>query len=614
MAVPDWATNLADIYLEGAGNFSALGTGGAGLQIETDYFIQGTNCHSKDAWTNAIKGLITDDGVGSITVPTNGAIVAWLYYSASNALEVQNPGGSPNNGGLMFCEGSSDANYNRYNVGGSDTLAFNSWVPYVVDPNTATPDDIVGAPSGTEQFVGVEANLPSTSGPSKGAPIAIDAIRFGRADIEYIEGSVGDGFNTFSGAEAHGNDLTRRWGLIESVPGTTGNYYVQGFHKFGTSGTLCEFTDANVVLLIRDTPFCSQPFNRFEIRNPSSVVNWDNLIFQGLGAQSPGTFYHQSGSFTATSCQFIDVGAIDLLPDAEMSACTFRNAGVIRAPGSDLTDSVIDGFEDDPDTAAVVWDVAVDPNTNTNGMSFTKGTAATHAIALGPDSPLSMTFTDWFTSGYNASNNQFDSTFYVQRKSGSVTLNIINGTGNFTYQTEGATVTVVVDPVTSTFTILDNNLNPLQFARVLVEASDNTGDLPFEASVTITRSATTATVTHSSHNMSTGDIVVMRGAAEAGYNLATTIVVNNGNEYTYTVDGSLPTPATGAPIATGGVVDGETDSNGEIGLTRTWSGPQPITGVARFSTNSPFFKSGIVTGIISNTAGLATTTVMVLDE
>ena len=213
MAVPAWATNLTDIYVGGAGTFSALGGGAAGLNTETDYFIQGTDCKSKNAWTNAIKGLIHDNG-SSFTVPTTGAIIAWLYYSAVNALEVQEPGGSPSNGGLMLIEGSGSGDYNRYNVAGSDTLTFDSWVPYVVDPNTATADDTVGTPSGTEQWVGVEANLPTTSGPTKGAPIAIDAVRYGRCDIEYTAGEAAD-YQTMAKAEAYANAVSRRWGVLE---------------------------------------------------------------------------------------------------------------------------------------------------------------------------------------------------------------------------------------------------------------------------------------------------------------------------------------------------------------------------------------------------------------
>lgn len=76
MAAANYATGLTDIYVGGAGSFSALGGGAAGLNTETDYFIQGTDCKSKNAWNNAIKGLIHDNG-SSFTVPTTGGIILW---------------------------------------------------------------------------------------------------------------------------------------------------------------------------------------------------------------------------------------------------------------------------------------------------------------------------------------------------------------------------------------------------------------------------------------------------------------------------------------------------------------------------------------------------------
>lgn len=67
--------------------------------------------------------------------------------------------------------------------------------------------------------------------------------------------------------------------------------------------------------------------------------------------------------------------------------------------------------------------------------------------------------------------------------------------------------------------------------------------------VSITRSGSTATVTHTAHGYSTGMPVVIAGANETEYNTAgsspTSITVLDANTYTYTVSGSPATPATG---------------------------------------------------------------------
>ena len=472
MALPLWATNLTDIYVGGAGTFTKLGSGAAGLNTESDYFIQGTDCQSKNAWTNAIKGMMHDNGTG-FTVPTTGAIIQWLYYAAVNALEVQEPGGSPSNGGLMFAEGSAITAYNRYNVAGSDTLTFDSWVPYVVDPNTATPSDTVGSPSGTEQWVGAEANLPTTAGPTKGAPIAVDAIRYGRCDIEYTEGQGGD-FNTFVGAEAYGNDVTRRWGVIEF---RQGSYFIQGFHSLGVSGTLVDFRDSNKVIFIRDTLFVAAGFNRIEVIHASSNVDWDNILFQALGTQSPGTFVHTAGTLNANLCQFVDVGTFSLLAASVFNDCTFRNTGIITAPGSDLQRSSISGYEGTFNTSPLIWDVATDPSGLLDDMVFTMGSSATHAIEFGITSPLTMTLNDCVFTGYDeVANNVNDSTLHIKRTSGTVTINI-QGTGtaaaDITYRTDGATVSIV-GSVNLKITVKDQAGVAIQNAQTAIYDSSDT--------------------------------------------------------------------------------------------------------------------------------------------
>jgi hypothetical protein len=64
--------------------------------------------------------------------------------------------------------------------------------------------------------------------------------------------------------------------------------------------------------------------------------------------------------------------------------------------------------------------------------------------------------------------------------------------------------------------------------------------------VTITRNSTTATATTTdSHDLSTGNHVTIAGATPAGYNLTAAVTVVTPTTFTYTVNGSLTTPATG---------------------------------------------------------------------
>lgn len=606
MTAPAWATDLTNIYLDGAiTSWTAIGGGPSGLTQETDYYIEGSNCVSKAAWTNAIKGMIYDNGA-SFTVPTDGAVIIWGYYSAPNSLA------TTANGGLQIIIGSGSGAYYHYYIGGNETLTFDTWVPYAINPDNSLHDNTTGSPTATEQFVGGLANLPTTSGPTKGAPLAWDALRYGRATVDYTFGDVGNGYNTFSGAEGFGNDASRRWGLIEQIAGV---YRVQGFHRFGiTGGDLVDFRDSNKVLFIRNTTKVTSAFNRFEIQNASSNVEWTNIIFQSLSTVSKGTFVVTAGTLTAIDCQFIDLNTFTFLSSSTLSNCTFRRCGQITAPGTDMTDSTISGYTGAADTSALVWDVATDPDGYLDNTTHTKGTNAHHAIELGTNSPLSMTFRGLVSSGYNATNAQNDSFFHVKRTTGSVTLNLVGTSGNFSYKTDGATVTVVSNPVTTSVTVRDNVGALLQNARVLLEASDGTGDFPYEESVTITRSGSTASVSHTTHGLVNNDWVVIRGANEPEYNGPHQITNVTTNAYDYTVSGTPASPATGTIISSGAIISGLTNASGLISASRTFSVNQPLKGKVRKSTSSPRFKDFPLTGTINNSTGLTINVRMVIDE
>lgn len=62
---------------------------------------------------------------------------------------------------------------------------------------------------------------------------------------------------------------------------------------------------------------------------------------------------------------------------------------------------------------------------------------------------------------------------------------------------------------------------------------------------TITSASTTATVAHTAHGLETGDIIIVSGASPTEYNGTKKITVTGDDEYTYTVESGLSSPATG---------------------------------------------------------------------
>jgi len=613
-----YATNLTTFWLEGATTVTALGGGASGLgNPETDFFIQGSNCLSKQAWTNAIKGFIVDALGGNFTVPTTGGVIMWAKYDAAGSLDTKA------NGGLQMIIGSGSGDYYRYYIGGKTTLAFDSWIPYIVDPNTATADGTAaGTPTGSERWVGILANLPTASGPTKGNPIAVDAIRYGRCDLEYTDTGC-----TFATAEAWANDTTRRLGLLELLKGA---YQMQGFHSFGTSGASVTFSDSNKVLFIRPTgannltnDAVATGFNRIEILNSGSSVTWDNIAISALGTRARGVFVHTAGTIAFTNCQFTDMDTFSLLAGSVITGTTWRRCNAITAPGSTLTSSQVLAPTVATNTSGLIWNVNTDTDGKLDGMTFSKGTNAHHAIELGTSSPLSLTLRNIDFTGFTNTVGDNAAPLHIKRTSGAETVNIsASGCTGITangYKSEGANVTITLDTRTVKISVVDVDGIPVTGARAFLRVSE-AGALPYLASVTsITRASTLATVTHATdHGLATGDKVLLAGITDkVEDNAVFTITKTGATTYTYVTSDSGSTNYTGTITATfvflKGLADQGTDSN-EISVSRAITSAQATVGWARKGTGSPLYKPGPVAGDVSSTADTSFSAVMISDD
>jgi hypothetical protein len=148
---------------------------------------------------------------------------------------------------------------------------------------------------------------------------------------------------------------------------------------------------------------------------------------------------------------------------------------------------------------------------------------------------------------------------------------------------------------------------------VLVKASSGTGPFPYQASVTISNSGTTATVTHTGHGLSSNDKVLIEGASLLVNNGIHQITKINDNSYSYTMSSSPGSSPTGTITATFVALYGVT-SGGAVSTSRVYSSDQPVTGWARKATGSPFYKPGPIVGPVDSTDGLNATAVMIVDE
>ena len=220
----------------------------------------------------------------------------------------------------------------------------------------------------------------------------------------------------------------------------------------------------------------------------------------------------------------------------------------------------------------------------------------------------------------------FDGFTYANRVSGSVdiviaangnadyTLNITNGSSPTVTNLGTGSVTLVVDPVTVAVNVKNTSGSNIQDARVMLRAADGTGPFPFEESVTITNSGTTATVAHTAHGMQTGDKVDIEDASHWQNNGIFTITVTGVNGYTYTLPSAPGSNPTGSITATFVALSGLTDASGNLSVSRVYGTSQPIVGWIRKSTSAPFYKTANVSGTVSNTSGFSTNVQLILDQ
>lgn len=221
---------------------------------------------------------------------------------------------------------------------------------------------------------------------------------------------------------------------------------------------------------------------------------------------------------SCTGVGFIDFGETVLTTGATMTTCRWVGADQVTATGSDMTGSAIEGYEGAADSASLVWDVATDPDGLLDNMSFTMGTALTHAIDFGTSVTSNITLRGIEFNGYGSTDDANDSTVRFLATSGSLNLSLIDCTvdgaaasaSNFSVDdAAGIAVTVIIAPVTLTVTCKDNAGNLLQNIRVVIV--DRSTDPPTEHMNELTTALGVATESYSGATPLAVEVEVRKG-------------------------------------------------------------------------------------------------------
>lgn len=620
MAVPTYTTDLSTFDLcenDGGtfGEFTNMADGGSPDDTDTDDPIQGSYLTSAGCSLKVgeLQSIYADYGSG-VTIPTDGAILAWNKFDAGGILAAYA------SGGVRIIIGASAVNWDAWKAGGVDKTPnpYGGWYNYALNPLARTYDYRNGSGTGTTyRFAGMGISL-TAAGPTKGQPFKIDAIRYGRCTIIIQYGSSGDGYANFADAAAKNdaNDATdgyNRWGLF-SVSG--GGYLWKGRMQLGTSSNALEFDDSDAFILIDDVVNCTANFNTIEVNHASTIVNWTNVIFKALGSQSPGRLVmNDNADMNIDACQFVDMGAFTFGGAlSEFLNCIWNGCGAITVAGGKINGSQVLLSTVAADASAIVWAPAVDPDGYLDDLTVSKGSNDHHAIEFQTSSPTTMTINGLVATGFHADNGENSSVFKVNRTAGTVTINCVGCTGTMSYKSAGATVVIVADPVTVQVTAKTAAGVAVENARVMLKTKDATGPWPYKESVSIEKVVTDALVTHTGHPFKVGDEVLIEGAVAEEYNGVKTITAVNTNVYTYPVGAGAATPVTGTIVSSFVALYGLTSALGIVSDSRVYSADQPLTGWARKSTSSPLYRTAPVVETVDSSDGLAATAILIADE
>jgi hypothetical protein len=597
------------------------GWSGSSGQLDTEVYKQAATIGSDGAYTyqtgkNSLENC-TFTPATNINMTANYT-TPHLYWTMRCDVfpfcEALNTGTT--NSGLMVRVTDGSGNYKQWHVAGSDTWD-GSWRTFVLDlTSTASHSS-----SGTLSLADVDVITWYTDNSNSGNIRIIDntwldAIRYG--DGLQAESTTTEAFD-FDDIALDDALTANYYGVLQRFYGILAG---QGMIEVGddTGSGTANLVSRNEQIVFQDQLVSS---SHYGVRAVASATATTDVDIQGavlitIGDTGAEIDFSDANinSIVFTDSTLIDMGTIDYQSGADCRRNVYSGCDQITPDGADMRDSSISGYEGTAGTAALVYNNSADPDGEFDGLAITKGTAATAAIEFGATSPSSITLRNCTFSGYNAADDQNDSTFYFSdtNSGNTYTLNLNGCTGNVKVRTAGCVVNVVQDPVQTLITVSDITDNVvIQGARVLLYV-DSGVNYPYQASVTIVSSGTTATVTHTAHGLETGDKVMIRGANEEEYNIVASITVTNVNTYTYTIVATT-SPATGTITATYVILDGTTNASGQISDTRAWSNAQPVRGRVADYSGSPYYQRSPISGeTISTSSGLTLNKQLLRDE
>jgi len=569
----------------------------------TDFYMEGSACVGFTVRGDGANDIYLDP----VSLSLSGKhLRCWMMTTALKELDPDS------SGGIQFYLGDG-SNTGYYYVGGSTTYQ-GGWTLLVLNCDRS-PDSGSQPTLSAITLIGIRF---MHTGTAKNAQNTwIDHVYVGDGIISYgdLSGSPYD----FDDIVTIDSNPTYGWGLLRKIGGI---FFSTGVLEFGDSAgsNSCDFNAQSDVVVFEMREVGSS-------NNISTSLMGINVVDNGTGTTefSLGT---KSGTAGVSGCavrvqntsqvsKFYVDGNNTNVDNFKIYGSSFLDASSIDFPAYNSNVEILNStFESCGDislnTATTKYCNFISANSsgailsstshNMSDCSFINCTYGLEFDTAGTFGITNCVFT----------NNTYDVEFSAA--SGDLIVNATNSNpSNYSITGGGSSVTINVSADID-IEVVDIDDQAIENARVLIEA-DSDGVYPSYASVSIVASGTTATVTHSSHGMYTGQYVIIRGVENSQYyNGIFQITVSDSSTYTYTMSGSPPSPATGTSItATMRMMQELTISNGTASESVKYVGDQPIQGWIRKMTGTPIYKEQPISGDFT-VDGFSAKYQLVLDE
>lgn len=516
----------------------------------------------------------------------------------------------------------------RWNVGPASGYP-GGWVSYVIDPSADF--DTVVAGTATWTLSGNPAQLTGVDG--FGGRHTTSTTIMGNFNNALVDAcSIGEGYRITNGDGASAdavfadfitfeNNSSNRYGALRSDAGVLFplcKLYIGA----STGSTATEFTDDGFTVVWPDAVVASDFYELIFVEATgttdvtlsngalSSEADPVTMTFSGVtsadftqvNVNSQGGDIALDGAVTWAGGTLTECGVVDLGGQPTLSSLIFVDPQGTSSVSSDAAAVTIHAANETDNVTDITFDGA--------GLGGTSQDAAVE-IDISGAGPFTIDLEGWIFQNRVAGSVDLH---FLANGNADYTVNITGGGSTPTYTNDGSgTVSIVVNPVAHTVNVTDESGTAISGARVMTWPTDNTGPIPFEESISITRSGSTATVSHTAHGLNSNEYVWVQGADQAEYNGVNQVTVTDANTYTYTVSGTPATPATGTITGTGLVLFGTTNGSGVITYTRAYSASQDVQGRVREATGAPFYQPATYTSTISSSAG-STVNITLLDD